>query len=276
MLPVSLPDLAEWFDIFFVDQFGVLLDGAATYSGAAAALAFLADQGKRVVILTNSGKRAEPNVQRLLRMRFGRGSFETIMSSGEAAYRVLADRIGAGIMPGTPVLILSRDGDMSCIKGLALEPTNDPDVAELVLISGSRGEEMDLKDYARILEGPASRGVPAICTNPDTTMLTEKGRVFGAGKIAALYRQIGGEVEDVGKPHALIYKAAAASVGHPEANRVICIGDSPSHDIRGAHGAGYTAALVRTGIHADVPLDDLIAGVPASDRPEFILQRFVW
>jgi HAD superfamily hydrolase (TIGR01459 family) len=274
--PTTLHDLAHRFDVFFIDQFGVLLDGTAAYPGAAEALKALATKGKRIVVLSNSGKRAEQNAQRLVRMGFDRSSFETVMSSGEAAHWDLAGRIGRSIVPGASVLILARDGDLSCIEGLDLVPTEDPAEAALVLISGSRGEDIPLGAYARMLANPARRGVTALCTNPDMTMLTEKGRFFGAGRIAALYRELGGQVEEIGKPHALIYEAASARVGHPGPNRVICMGDSPAHDVRGAHGAGYAAALVRTGIHADESLEELLAKAPPSDRPDFILQTFAW
>ncbi|MCG6903259.1 MAG: TIGR01459 family HAD-type hydrolase [Rhodobacter sp.] len=271
MRQTTLADLAETFDLFLFDQFGVLLDGSGVYPGAPAALAALAARGKQVVILSNSGKRSAPNEARLVAHGFARDSFSAVISSGEAAHAALAGRIGPEIAPGAAVLVLSRDGDLSAVEGLDLRITEDADAAELLLIAGSRGEEIALRDYASLLDAPARRRVPCLCTNPDMTMLTNRGPAFGAGRIAALYQELGGEVEFVGKPHPLIYQVAAARLGHPDPAAVLCIGDSPAHDIRGGRAAGHSTALVRTGIHADDPLGPLLAGLPDTDLPDYII-----
>jgi HAD superfamily hydrolase (TIGR01459 family) len=277
MIETTLAGLSGRFHAFLVDQFGVLLDGAGAYPGAAEALAELTARGNEVVILSNSGRRSGPNEDRLVRLGFARDSFRFVISSGEAAYAVLAARIGADIAPGARVLVLAREGDLSCIEGLDLRPTEDPGAAALVLLAGSRGEEIPLETYAAMLEGPARRGVPCLCTNPDMTMLTPSGPAFGAGRIARLYEELGGAVEYVGKPYPLIYRVAAERLGRPDPARVLCIGDSPAHDIRGGRAAGHRTALVRTGVHAGESLADLLSECEKSgDMPDFVIPRFAF
>ena len=53
-----LRDIAERYDAFFLDQFGVVHDGTAAYPGAPEAVAALAGLGKPVLFVTNSGRRA--------------------------------------------------------------------------------------------------------------------------------------------------------------------------------------------------------------------------
>lgn len=274
MKQTSLIALMEDFDVFLLDQFGVLLDSAKAYPDAPAALGELSRRGKRVGILTNSGKRAGPNADRLESMGFDRNHIDAVISSGEAARSVLSGMIGSVVAKAAPVLVLSRGGDLSCIEGLELTETDNPAIAELVLIAGSRGEEVTLDAYADLLGAPAARGVPALCTNPDMTMLTERGPAFGAGRIAQLYRELGGDVDEIGKPHPLIYEVAIKRLGAEDPSRVLCVGDSPAHDIRGAHGAGCKAALVRTGIHARDPLEQVLADAPPSDHPDFVIPGF--
>ncbi len=270
MKQTSLIALMDEFDTFLLDQFGVLLDGARAYPGAAAALGQLDARKKKVGILTNSGKRAAPNAARLERMGLNLDHIDAVVSSGEAARDVIRSRFGGG----ATVLVLSRDGDLSSIEGLAMTPTDDPELAELVLIAGSRGEDVSLNEYRRLLEIPASRGVPALCTNPDMIMLTEHGPHFGAGRIAALYRELGGPVDEIGKPHRLIYQVALDMLDVADPATVLCVGDSPAHDIRGAHAGGCKAALVRTGIHAGAPIDEVLAEVPPSDIPDYLIPGF--
>jgi len=274
MKHMALDNLIDEFDAFLLDQFGVLLDGAQSYPGAIIALSEIARRGKKVGILTNSGKRAEPNAARLQRLGFDRNHIDAVISSGEAARIKLRSMLGHQLPEEAQVLVLARDGDLSSIEGLSLQATDNANAADLVLIAGSRSEEVSLQGYGTLLEGPAARGVPALCTNPDMVMLTGEGSYFGAGKIAQLYRHLGGHVEEIGKPHKLIYDVAFDQLGIKDPASVLCIGDSPAHDIRGAHVAGCKAALVRTGIHADAPLETLFAAAPHSDIPDYIIPAF--
>lgn len=275
MIAASLEALAAAHDAFLVDQFGVLLDGSGAYPYAPAALARLAASGKPLILLSNSGKRAEANAARLLALGFARESFRLVLSSGEAAWRALGGRIGAGLAPGARIWLHARDGGADQIAGLNLIPVARPEAADLLLLAGSRGDEMTLAAYEALLRPAAAQGVPMLCTNPDLEMLTPSGLSFGAGRIAETYAAMGGPVEWIGKPHPLIYAEAAALLpGIPPA-RILCIGDSPAHDVAGGQAAGHATALVRTGLHAglsDAGLADLCQSAGA--RPDFLLPRF--
>lgn len=271
----NLEDIVPQFDAFLIDQFGVLLNGEGAYSFAPSALQHLSELGKRIILLSNSGKRSERNNQRLMRCGFNRASFETVLSSGEVAFSYLEDRIGKEIKPGAKVLLLARDGDVSAIDGLALELTDNPVDADLILLAGSRGDELELSEYRTMLTEPAARHIACVCTNPDMSMLTPVGKRFGAGKIAKLYEELGGAVRWIGKPHKMIYKAAMSRLDGIDPDRILCIGDSPAHDIAGGLGAGLQTALVRTGIHADDADEDVEAECKRiGAMPNFFLSRF--
>jgi HAD superfamily hydrolase (TIGR01459 family) len=272
----GLGDLAARFDHFLIDQFGVLLDGSAAYPYAPAALARLAGMGKAIVLLSNSGKRAEPNARRLDRLGFARTSYRMVMSSGECAWGEIGRRLADGRLPrGGRTLVISRDGDLSGIEGLDLIRTDDPAAADFVLIAGSEADRFPLAHYRDLLAPAAARGVPALCTNPDRAMLTPGGLRFGAAVIAEEYAALGGTVEYVGKPWPLIYAAALEALGSPDPARVVCVGDSPAHDVRGGRGAGMATALTRTGVHADLDAAALLAHCAAEGAvPDVLLPRF--
>ncbi len=96
----------------------------------------------------------------------------------------------------------------------------------------------------------ANKRVPAFCINPDLVMLTPNGTSFGAGLIAKEYEEIGGSVAWFRKPHPLIYKFALNKIPEIESKKVLCIGDSVEHDIRGSFNPHCSSALVKTGIGA--------------------------
>lgn len=273
MQHTTLEKLAEAHDAFLIDQFGVLLTGSGAYPGAAEALAWLAAQGKQVLLLSNSGKRADANAARLTRLGFARDSYLMVLSSGEVAYRLLARR---GLPAGTRVWLHSRDDDQSAIAGLGLECVDSPDTADLLLLAASQADIRTLAEYKALLSLPARRAVPMLCTNPDEQMLTDQGLRPGAGAIAQLYQCLGGTVEWVGKPYPLIYAEASSMLGAVPAEKVLCVGDSPAHDIAGGAGQGFRTALVRTGLYAAIPASQLSAlcVTQAGTLPNHVLPRF--
>jgi HAD superfamily hydrolase (TIGR01459 family) len=274
----DLRSLAERFDVFFVDQFGVLHDGSAPYPGAVAALSSLKAAGKKIVLVSNSGKRAGPNESRLRGLGFQAGTWDLFLSSGEVAWRKFAGQLGSeGLAPGTRCLLLSRGNDRSAIDGLDLELAQDGASADVVLLSGSEGDTKPMEFYRALLEPAARAGVPLICTNPDKIMLTEAGLKFGAGAIADLYEEMGGSVERIGKPFPAIYEVAMRDLGIPPKDRIVGIGDSIEHDIAGAKGVGIAATLVRSGILAGLgPAELQGAFARYGATPDFLLPQFVW
>ena len=273
----SLDDLATRFDVFLLDQYGVLHDGLAPYPGAVEALEKLKQAGKRIALISNSGKRASVNEQRLYRLGFTRRSFDLILTSGEVAWNRLNGLVGMTIPRHAKCLMLTSDEDKSAIDGLDLEVVEDGTQAEIVLISGSRGEAVGMAEYGSLLKPAVRRGVPAICTNPDKIMLSGTDTQFGAGAIADLYASLGGQVTWIGKPHPEIYEAALTAIGDPDRSRVLCLGDSVEHDIVGGANAGCRVALLRSGIlnHLDRRQLEAVFG-QHNIWPDFLVPRFIW
>ncbi|MFK3963213.1 TIGR01459 family HAD-type hydrolase [Ensifer adhaerens] len=272
-----LGEIADRYDAFLIDQFGVLRDGRGPYPGAAETLVKLKDAGKRIIILSNSGKRSAENDRRLVDLGFVAGSWDWFLTSGEVAWQILR-REGEGATGGRrKCLLISRDGDLSPLTGLDLERTTSGADADFVLLAASEGDVHPLSHYEALLAPAARRGVPCLCTNPDKVMLTKEGTAFGAGRIAELYEELGGGVRWIGKPFADIYAAALEFLGHPNPARVCAIGDSIEHDIAGAASAGLHSILVTTGIlerASDAERRKLFAEHGAN--PDFILPKFLW
>jgi HAD superfamily hydrolase (TIGR01459 family) len=270
--------LAHRYNVFFLDQFGVLHDGTAPYPGAVECLARLKGAGKKITLISNSGKRARPNEERLARLGFAPGSWDHFVSSGEVAWRHLAENIaGSSLQPGSRCLLISRDDDRSAVDGLDLRLVDNGRDAEVVLLAASEGDRYDLDHYRVLLEPAAGRRVPCYCSNPDKIMLTATGRQFGAGRIAELYEEMGGTVTWIGKPFPEIYRAALALCGNPQAEHVVCVGDSIEHDIAGGQASGLATALVATGILADATDDGLAALFNRHGAvPDYLLPGFAW
>ena len=254
-LRTRLADLIGTFDTFFVDQFGVLHDGQQLYDGAAEALCSIRARNRRVVLLSNSGKRSQPNSERLRDLGISPDCYDLLVTSGEVAWHMLSEeKLQVPRRPDGRLrcLLLERAADGSAIAGLGYEQVDNGADADLVMIAGSEGDRLTLADYRQCLAPAAERKVPALCTNPDKIMLTASGPCFGPGRIGELYEQLGGTVTWIGKPFPDIYRAAIDAIGAASTDDILCVGDSVEHDIAGAHGAGLTSALVRSGILAEL------------------------
>ncbi|MBM9400702.1 TIGR01459 family HAD-type hydrolase [Gluconacetobacter azotocaptans] len=268
--------LAGRYDALFVDQYGVLHDGATPYPGARDALLRLRDAGQRVLLLSNSGRPGPYNVERLARLGLGPELYETIVTSGDTAL-ALARSGDIPVRRGMRCLLIDgggHDTHFCDVLGLVVDAT--PARADLVVIAGSQGGTLTEAQYRAMLAPLARRGVYAVCTNPDRRMLVPGGTAFGAGRIAELYEEEGGRVVWIGKPHRAIY-THAARICDVRPERVLCVGDSVEHDIAGALGFGADSALVRTGILADATPRELEAAfVRYSARPDYILPGLAW
>ena len=257
----GLAEIEGEFDAVLVDQFGVLHDGHAAFPGAVECLTALARRGIPTVALSNSGKRAAPNLRRLERLGFPPALFLAVVTSGELAHGRVAAMLEDGrLQPGDGVAVVARDGDTSVISDLPLAPVRPEDAVALLLIAGAEPQTVSRESYRARLSPLARRGVPALCANPDRAMYANGRPGFGPGALAEDYRAAGGDAVMLGKPDMERFSAGLAALGDPAPSRCLMIGDSPEHDIDGARRAGCATLLISSGIqsglaHAGQPPD---------------------
>ena len=251
----SILDVADAFDVVVLDQWGVLHDGTRPYPRVANAMARLRERGVRLAILSNSGKRASLNRERIVRIGIPLAPDDVVMTSGEALWsdirsgRVELSRFRAvcGRPEDAPLwadglnveFVPVSDAEALLLMGLPDERPGDGAVAE----QAARARE-------KTLNAALARGLPAFCTNPDLASPREDGSVPSVGALAKRYEEMGGTVNWYGKPYRPIFAALSAALGDPPAERVLMVGDSPMHDIAGGNGFGWRTLLVRDGLHA--------------------------
>ena len=184
----SVSALADSFDLFLIDQFGVLHDGVQPYQGAIECLAKLKEHGKSVVLLSNSGKRAAANIARLGHLGFSSHLFDHVVTSGEVAWQGIVDNaFGRPFLPGNSMFLVGHDEYEYGYEQIGMRLVQDPATADFIMIAASRAPKMSLGQYESVLASAAALDVPALCCNPDRLMLTSEGLQPSAGEIAALY-----------------------------------------------------------------------------------------
>jgi HAD superfamily hydrolase (TIGR01459 family) len=173
--------------------------------------------------------------------------------------------------------VIGRCGDTYAFSSADFRLVGRPQDAAFLVFAGSDAPRTSLESYRSLLTPAAQARVPAICINPDITMIRDSALVPAPGAIAKVYENLGGPVEYVGKPrnaffhHALTVAATAADT------RVVMIGDSPEHDVCGAKAMGFSTLLVRTGIHQSLAEPQLLSFCTAcSGIPDFLAASFKW
>jgi HAD superfamily hydrolase (TIGR01459 family) len=283
-LIASLGEIADRFDHVLLDQWGALHEGDQVFPEARACVRALRAAGKRVLILSNSGRRSDDNTERLARLGLPAEEHDGVLTSGEVVWHGLQERSSPPFDKlGRHALLVSRGNALSLIEGLDFVAVMDPARADFIWLAGLDENCADIEAWREDLERFAARSLPMLCANPDLTMFTSKGLLPAPGALARLYETLGGTVHYVGKPHPAIFAAALRQLGDPKPERVLVVGDSLDHDIEGGRRAGMLTALITSGIHGKALAEARdpnaavreLAGHPER-MPDWAIPRLKW
>lgn len=278
----GMAGLADRYDGFILDLWGVIHDGVQPYPGAVECLTKLRDDGKRCVLLSNAPRRAFAAEEMLRSMGILPSLYSGIMTSGEAAHLALRLRRDPWFAAlGNRVWHLGPERDRNVMDGLDLQRAATPAEADFVLNTGPddhRGPT-EVSAFEDDLQACARHGLKMICANPDLEVIRGGVRVICAGALAVRYEQMGGEVRWLGKPDPAIYHPVLGMLGTAP-DRTLAVGDSLRTDIAGAAAAGVDSCWVLGGIHGEALGGDHEAAAAeaasAGLHPVAIIPRFVW
>jgi len=245
----GLSAVADRYDGFVLDLWGVIHDGVEAYPGVTRTLRALSEAGKRCVMLSNAPRRAQALIDQLAGFGIARDLYHAVLSSGEAVYIELRDQrdpIFAGL--GPTLYHLGPERDRNVFDGLAYRDV-PLDQADWVLNTGPVDFAESVADYEAVLVRAVARHLPMVCANPDHVVIRQGARITCAGAIAARYSDLGGLVIERGKPDPAIYPLALERLGLGAGARVCAVGDTLHTDVRGARAAGLDSVLVTGGIH---------------------------
>jgi len=282
-----LSSIADRYDGFILDLWGVLHDGVRPYTGVIETLEQLRRSGKRLVVLSNAPRRAAPVARRMQEIGIAPHLYDVLHSSGEETWRLLKERtdpIFARL--GRRFLPLMPERDSGLIDGLDLEPVATAGAAEFVLVTGLDDAAETVADYEEPLSAAARLGRPMVCANPDLEVIRDGVRELCAGALAQRYGALGGTVHYVGKPLPAVYHRCFGYLAGTPRARILAVGDSLRTDVAGAEGVGIDSLLVTGGIHASElagaggrhpdPANLAAACAHAGHRPTYAIPGFTW
>ena len=237
----TLADVADRYDAFILDAFGVLNVGEAAIPGAVARMAQLSQAGKRLVVLTNGA--SYPHAMALAKytaMGFG-FSDDQVVASRDIAVAALA-RWPAGVRWSAITTPGAGFGDIA-----ADVTTFDPgalDRADGFLFLGSVG--WTAEKQAALIAALLTRPRPLIVANPDIVAPREDDFSLEPGHFAHQIAAATGVVpEFYGKPYPNAFAAALARIDPAIArHRIAMVGDTLHTDILGGRAAGIGTVLI--------------------------------
>ncbi|MFZ5792653.1 MAG: TIGR01459 family HAD-type hydrolase [Pseudomonadota bacterium] len=289
-LLAGLGAIAERYDGYLVDLWGVMHNGVAPYPAAVDCLARLKRQGKHVLLLSNAPRRAEDAKRRSAGIGIDPALYDDLICSGEETWRDLKafdDPFYAGL--GRRCLPIMARKDASLLDGLDLAIAADPEAADFLLAVGVEGPQDRVGHFRPLLEAARARDLPMVCANPDLEVVRGGVREICAGAIAEAYEAMGGRVRYHGKPHAGIYRRCFDRLAPIRHTRVLAVGDSLRTDIAGSGAAGIDSILVLGGLHEEELGGEAAMREAAADpqrmaalfepwphRPTYLMTRFGW
>lgn len=281
----GLAPLADQYDGYVLDLWGVVHDGRALYPGVAECLAMLRQRGKRVVFLTNAPRRAWFIQGMLDKMGLERGLYDGIISSGEVSWRWLKHRPEGWFQKfGPRAFHIGPERDLSVAEDGAAELVATPEEADFLLNTGpdpDRGSH-SVEAYRAALERCFAAKLPMVCVNPDRAVMVGGEKLICAGALADIYLGWGGDVFEVGKPDPAVYGPVMEALEMTDRARVLAVGDTPHTDLAGAAAAGMDSLWAMTGLtanaHGDDPAPEVLARVAEEEgvRPVGALRSLRW
>jgi ribonucleotide monophosphatase NagD (HAD superfamily) len=179
-LIAGFESIASQYDGFILDQFGVMHNGVVALPGAAECYKKLAASGKKLVILSNTSRRAANAQSKLPGMGFDPSALSGFVSSGEEAYQYIQKHLqgktclfmtwereaaepGASFLEGLDVRAApARNADFILCHGTEVISTGDDMVTPTGFMNSG-----DLGPYQAALEEAMSRDLEMLVANAD-------------------------------------------------------------------------------------------------------------
>jgi glycerol-1-phosphatase len=256
----SADPLDTAYDVALLDLDGVVYLGGTAIPGAAQALRKAESAGMRLAYVTNNAFRTPAAVAALLTSFGAPATAPDVVTSAQAAARLLAERLPAG----APVLVIGGTGLRMAVRERGLRPVSTVADRPQAVVQGYSPDV----GYSVLAEGglAVAAGALFVATNGDLTLPSRRGRQPGNGSLVQVIATATGVQPLVaGKPETPLHRESVLRTG---AKHPLVVGDRLDTDIEGARRVGADSMLVLTGVTD--PADAVLAS--PSQRPTYLAE----
>lgn len=258
MLGAQDQPLVEAYDVAMFDLDGVVYVGDHAVTGAPDHLARAREAGTTLAFITNNASRPPAVVADKLSRLGIPASAADVVTSAQAAARLLVDRHGRG----ATIAVLGAAGLEAALEEVGLLATSIDDPQAAAVVSGY-GPDVPWRDIMRAAVR-VREGLPWVASNTDHTLPTRDGVAPGHGVLVEMLSRFAGvEPTVAGKPQPPLLDETVRRVG---GERPLMVGDRLDTDIEGGRRAGIDTLLVLTGVTG---LEELVSAAP-QQRPTYL------
>ncbi|HEY1321745.1 MAG TPA: HAD hydrolase-like protein, partial [Streptosporangiaceae bacterium] len=214
----------------------------------------------RLAYVTNNAFRTPAAIAALLTSFGAPASPQDVVTSAQAAARLLAERLPAG----APVLVIGGSGLRMAVRERGLRPVSTAAGQPRAVVQGYSPDV----SYSMLAEGglAVAAGALFVASNGDLTLPSRRGRQPGNGSlIQVIATATGVQPLVAGKPEPPLHRESVLRTG---ARHPLVVGDRLDTDIEGAHRVGTDSLLVLTGVTG--PAEAILA--PPSQRPTYLAE----
>jgi len=238
--PTAPGALLEAYDLAMLDLDGVVYVGGEAVPGAPAHLAAAREAGLPLAFITNNASRAPTTVAQHLTDLGVPADATDVVTSAQAASRVLHDRLG----DDAPVAVLGATGLRDALEAVGLTPVDVGDESARAVVTGYGPDVL----WSQVMQAAVlvRDGLWWVASNTDATIPTDYGVAPGHGVLVDTLRRFSG-VDPVvaGKPARPLLDETVQRMG---CDRPVMVGDRLDTDIAGARALGLDSLLVMTGV----------------------------
>jgi len=256
----STEPLDTAYDVALLDLDGTVYLSGAAIPGAAEALRKAAAAGMRLAYVTNNASRTPAAIAALLTGFGVPAAAADVVTSAQAAARMLADRLP----PGAPVLVVGGSGLRMAVRERGLRPVSTAADQPRAVV---QGYSPDIT-YSLLEQGglAVAAGALFVASNADLTLPTRYGIQPGNGSfIQVIATATGVRPLVAGKPELPLQHESILRTG---AKHPLVVGDRLDTDIESAQRADADSLLVLTGVTS--PADAILA--PPLQRPTYLAE----
>lgn len=246
---VNLSKIADNYETFLLGFNGVLTEGQGLLTEAASCLNAMFNQGKKVIVITNSAIRLADFALWFAQNGINPAAFSCLMTAGEILHYKFKSRSGDFAAVGNLYYHMGSTVDCGVFSGLDMTPVSAVENAHFLYMNEVSDVSDTLETYLPVLEHAAGLGLPFICAGNDTSSFKDGKICLSPAAVAEQYAVMGGRIITVGKPDSRIFSYCLD--GATEAGDLLVIGDNLATDIKGAEMLGASSMLVSKGVHVN-------------------------
>ena len=278
---VAISKIIDSHDAVLCGFNGVLYDGKIVNKEAMHALHKCAENGKEVIILTNSPLRVLSIIE-ILQKDSDLAFLSSVISAGEVLHYRIKDYKRLGLS-GPRYYTIGNPAAEAVFAGTVCRKVSDLQNADFLYVGMPESIDDTLEKYMPVLEHGFALGLPLLCAGNDVSTYFNGEISLGAGTLAEQYAVMGGKILTFGKPDMMFLNYAIESFSRRPKN-LLCIGDSFATDIKAGSLLNASSLLISKGIHVNFLGEGYIPDVEKARNlamnfdayPDYVISGLRW